>query len=170
MIVVVMGVAGSGKSTVGAEVAKALGMSFYDADDFHPPENVAKISHNEPLNDADRDPWLQRLVEAFERATAEGQDAVFACSALKRTYRDRLRSGPAAVRFVYLNVPKAVLAQRLEDRPGHFAGPGLLDSQCATLEPPDEREALIVPGTLPISDMVAFIRDARVDAPLEDRQ
>ena len=130
--VVVMGVAGAGKTTIGKAVADRLGVVFVDADSLHPASNIAKMSSGTPLNDDDRWPWLDRVGDEL----AAGTDGiVIACSALKRSYRDRIRSRAAATVFVQLDGTKALLAERLTARPGHFMPPSLLDSQLATLEP-----------------------------------
>ncbi|MCG3149063.1 MAG: Gluconokinase [Verrucomicrobiae bacterium] len=132
IVYVIAGVSGSGKTVVGAAVAARLGLPFYDADDFHPAANVAKMSAGTPLNDADREPWLRALAGKIREWNAAG-GAVLACSALKESYRQILREG-GAVRFVFLNVPKEILAQRLRDRQSHFMPATLLESQLATLE------------------------------------
>lgn len=135
MIIVVMGVSGSGKSTVGATLAHALGWPFLDADDFHPPENVAKMAAGIPLTDDDRWPWLDRTVDALRIACAGGANAVLACSALKQSYRDRLaRAGE--LRFVHLRGDAATIARRLAARHHRYMPATLLASQFATLEPP----------------------------------
>jgi gluconokinase len=133
-----MGVAGSGKTTVGTLLAKKLGWRFADADDFHPPENKEKISRGIPLTDSDRAPWLTALRSAFGRWNATGENAILACSALKRSYRNELRVGE--VRFVFLKGDYALLLERLRRRHGHFADEKILASQLATLEEPGEDE------------------------------
>ncbi|HUQ74077.1 MAG TPA: gluconokinase [Burkholderiales bacterium] len=132
MILVVMGVSGAGKSTIGRPVAKRLGWRFIDADDHHPAANVAKMAAGTPLTDADRWPWLDELNRLL-RAEA---NAVVACSALKESYRQRLLAGIAESRIVYLFAPKALLAARIRERKHKFMPASLLDSQFATLEPP----------------------------------
>jgi len=136
-IVVVMGVSGSGKSTVGRALAAELGWPFAEGDDFHPPANVARMRAGQPLTDEQRAPWLAAIA-AWTRDQHGG--AVVACSALRRSYRDVLRGGGVDVRFVMLNVEPAVLAQRMAHRPEHFMPASLLASQLDTLEPlaPDE--------------------------------
>jgi carbohydrate kinase (thermoresistant glucokinase family) len=138
--VVVMGVSGCGKTTVGEKLAAALGWPFDEGDRYHPPANVAKMSAHVPLTDADRWPWLQALAELIARHERAGQSSVLACSSLKRSYRDLLRSGAPRVRFLHLAGDKAVLAERLAARTDHFFPADLLDSQYAALEPlqPDE--------------------------------
>ena len=137
--VVVMGVAGCGKSAVGRRVAAALALPMVEGDDFHPPANVERMRQGVALTDADRAGWLAALRDRIATARAQGSGLVVSCSALKRAYRDLLRSGDPALRFVHLDGPRAVLERRLQ-RPGHFMPPSLLDSQLATLQPlqPDE--------------------------------
>jgi gluconokinase len=140
--VVVMGVSGSGKSTVGAALAQRLQVPFGDADDFHPPANVAKMTAGQPLDDNDRYPWLEAIGEWL----AEHPDGgVMSCSALKRKYRDQLRRHCPTVEFVHLSGPPEVIAARQASRPGHFMPASLMASQFATLEPlqPDERGVTI---------------------------
>src|SRR5215472_5385930 len=123
MVIVVMGVAGAGKTTVGRLLAGELGWQFVEGDEFHTPESIAKIHHGIGLDDADRAPWLARLAGVIRDLLAHDASAVLACSALKREYRERLRVDPARVRFVYLRSTPAVLEARLRARHGHFAGP-----------------------------------------------
>lgn len=137
---VVMGVAGSGKSVIGAALARALGMPFLDADDLHPADNVARMRAGIPLTDADRAGWLDAIAVRLSAATRAGAGLVVACSALKRAYRDRLRAGAPTVRFVFLRGDRELIAARLGQRRGHFMPPALLDSQLATLEEPDADE------------------------------
>ncbi|MEU9455950.1 gluconokinase, GntK/IdnK-type [Streptomyces sp. NPDC048277] len=134
-VVVVMGVSGSGKSTVGARLADLLGVPFLEADDLHPASNRAKMASGHPLDDADRRPWLAAVTEWIRAAAASGQGGVAACSALRRAYRDRFRRTGADVRFVYLALDRAVAERRLARRRGHFMPARLLDSQYATLDP-----------------------------------
>ena len=139
MIIIIMGVSGAGKTTVGAVLAKRLGWSFRDADDYHPPGNIEKIKSGIPLTDADRQPWLASLRELI-RASNGGM--VLACSALKQSYRDFLRDGREDVAFVFLKGNRALIEKRLEGRKGHFAGSGILDSQLRDLEEPED--ALVI--------------------------
>jgi carbohydrate kinase (thermoresistant glucokinase family) len=151
MRVVVMGVTGCGKSSAGEAVSASLGIPFADADDFHPESNVAKMAAGIPLTDADRWPWL----DAVGTWLATHPDAVMACSALKRSYRDRLRAEAGAVSFVHLAAKKSILEERVARRTeteGHFAGTDLLDSQFATLEPLGFDE---VGGTIDVSHLTA---------------
>jgi gluconokinase len=136
MIVIIMGVVGAGKTTIGSLLASELGWQFADADDFHPQPNVAKINNGIPLTDEDREPWLNGLREAIINWIAANNSVVLACSALKRTYRAKLSVGPQ-VRFVYLKGSGALIANRLRGRHGHFAGESILASQLADLEEPE---------------------------------
>ena len=137
--IVVMGVSGSGKSTVGAALAQRLRVPFADADDFHPPANIAKMTAGEPLNDGDRYPWLEAIGEWLAQHCGDG--GVMSCSALKRKYRDQLRRHCPDVEFLHLSGTPEVISRRQASRPGHFMPASLLASQFATLEPlqPDER-------------------------------
>ena len=153
MIYVIMGVSGSGKTVVGKALAAKLGLPFHDGDDFHPPANVAKMSAGIPLTDADREPWLRTLAGKIQEWNTAG-GAVLACSALKETYRQQLREG-GDVRFVFLDVPKQLLAERLRGRTGHFMPVTLLDSQLATLEIP--KDAIRVSDTGTVDETVAQI-------------
>lgn len=140
-----MGVAGSGKTTVGRLVAHQLGAPFIDADDLHSPAAIAAMHSGHPLDDAERLPWLQRVHDAV-RAIGDGP-LVLACSALKRSYRDALRDGVTGLTFIDLDVDAATLAHRLEARAGHFAGPDLLPSQLAILELGDDVVRVPATGT-----------------------
>ena len=137
-VLVVMGVSGSGKSTVGAAIAQRLRVSFADADDFHPAANIAKMSAGHALDDDDRQPWLDAIGAWLDAHPGGG---VMSCSALKRKYRDQLRGHAPAVEFLHLEGTREVIARRQASRPGHFMPASLLTSQFATLEPlePDER-------------------------------
>jgi gluconokinase len=156
MVIIVMGVTGAGKTTVGTALSDALGWRFHDADDFHPPANKAKMNAGVPLTDEDRWPWLRALRAVIVEALAEGASAVVTCSALKRAYRAVLSDGLAGVKYVHLTGDTRVLAARLADRRGHFMNPGLLDSQITALEPP--ADALDVDVALTPGEQVAFIR------------
>ena len=138
MIVLVMGVSGSGKTTIGRPLAQRLGWRFIDADDYHPPGNVAKMAAGVPLEDADRWPWLDRLNELLRNEA----DAIVACSALKESYRQRLLEGIADARVVYLHADKKLIASRVKARKHRYMPASLLDSQFAALEPP--RDAIDV--------------------------
>ena len=154
---VVMGVSGSGKSTIADRLAARLAWRYEDGDKFHPPANVAKMSAGQPLTDEDRWPWLQAIADEIDRLAASGQRAVVACSALKRSYRDILVHGRGDVRIVFLNGTQDLIANRLAARKGHFMPPGLLASQFKTLEPP-------LPDERPISVSI----DAPVEAIVDD--
>ena len=132
--IIVMGVSGSGKSTIGALLAERLGWPFADADGFHPPENVAKMAAGIPLTDADRWPWLDAIAAHIGAARQAGQPVVVACSALRRAYRDRLRAGHGDLLFLHLSGAPEVIAARQAARQGHFMPPSLMASQFATLE------------------------------------
>ncbi len=136
MIVIVMGVTGTGKSTIAKALAARTGWPFAEGDDYHSAANVAKMKSGVPLNDTDRAPWLAALHDVLLGWQACGESGVMTCSALKRSYRETLGDGMDAehFRFILLDVPKQVLADRLRHRPGHFMNPALLDSQLATLE------------------------------------
>jgi gluconokinase len=137
---IVMGVSGSGKSTIADKLAERLRWSYEDGDKFHPASNVAKMSAGHPLTDEDRWPWLQAIADEIDRVCRAGQHVVIACSALKHAYRDVLVHGRSDVRIVYLKGTQELIARRLAARKNHFMPPGLLDSQFKTLEPPDQRE------------------------------
>ena len=153
---VVMGVSGSGKSTIADKLAERLNWTYEDGDKFHPASNVAKMSAGQPLTDEDRRPWLQAIAEEIDRACKAGQRAVIACSALKRAYRDILVHGQPDVRIIYLKGPQQLIARRLALRKNHFMPPGLLESQFKTLEPPDASEN---PVTVSIDGSVDSIVD-----------
>jgi gluconokinase len=155
---VLIGPAGTGKTAVGEALASETGARFVDADDEHSPASVAKMRKGEPLTDADRAPWLDRVRARCVDALAAGETVVMACSALRQAYRDRIAQNDPRFVFVYLDVPRDVLARRLAERRGHFAGPDLLSSQLATFERP--HDALVVDGRLTVSAQVASIRTA----------
>ncbi|MFC4858173.1 gluconokinase [Actinophytocola glycyrrhizae] len=142
-LVVVMGVSGSGKTTVGVALAERMGVPFADADDFHSPGNVAKMRSGEPLTDVDRRPWL--LTIGTWLAEHDGAGAVVTCSALKRVYRDTLREAAPTVTFLHLHGDRDIVRKRVGAREGHFMPESLVDSQYADLEPlgPDERGTVI---------------------------
>lgn len=141
--VVVMGVSGCGKSTVGRGLAAALGVHYVEGDELHPPDNVERMAAGIPLTDADRHGWLQAVAGQLSHATAQAAGVVVACSALKRRYRDLLRAAAPDVRFVHLHGSPALLAQRLSGRTGHYMPASLLQSQLDTLEPPGADEGAI---------------------------
>ena len=135
-----MGVSGSGKSLIGAGLARALGLTFVEGDDYHPAENVERMSLGVPLTDDDRAGWLRALAARIGEAKDAGTGLVMTCSALKRSYRDVLRAGASELRFVFLRGPRELIAGRLAGRRQHFMPPSLLDSQFATLEEPSSDE------------------------------
>lgn len=151
-----MGVSGSGKTTIGRALADKLHWPFADADDFHPPANIAKMSTGQPLTDADRAPWLASIRAQIDRWVANKQSAVVTCSALKATYREQLRGSHAEVKFVYLHGDRDLLLQRLQGRKNHFMKASMLDSQLAALEPPTD--ALTVDIRASPTDVVTQIR------------
>ena len=154
---IVMGVSGSGKTTIGEQLAAKIGWRYEDADIFHPASNVAKMSAGHPLTDEDRWPWLQAIADEIDRVCRAGQNAVIACSALKRAYRDILLHGRNDVRIIFLRGTQDLIANRLAERKGHFMPAGLLASQFKTLEPPDASENTVIVSI-----------DASVDAIVDD--
>ena len=165
--IVLMGVSGCGKSTIGVRLARKLGRDFLEGDSFHPAANVEKMSRGVPLDDDDRRPWLTAIAGAIGDARRDGRKLVVTCSALKRSYRAILAGGHDDVAFVYLKGSQDLIAQRLAGRAGHFMPPKLLDSQVATLEEPgaDEGSIMLSVEQTPdqIVDAVAalFASDAR---------
>jgi gluconokinase len=158
VILVVMGVSGSGKSTVGKLLAQQLGWTFLEGDDFHPAANIDKMRHGIALNDEDRKPWLDRIRERLDEAHERGENVVLACSALKHAYQHYLdHFDPASLRYIYLEGSEELIRARLAQRTGHFMDPHLLHSQFATLEPP--KDALRVDITPPPETIVANIRE-----------
>lgn len=143
--VVVMGVSGSGKTTVAQELSARLGWRLVEGDDLHPPANVEKMRSGRPLSDDDREPWLDRVGERIGAWEGAGESGIITCSALKRTYRDRIRAGHPSVWFAHVDAHEQVLRDRLARRTGHYMPGALLDSQLATLEPlqPDEAGATV---------------------------
>jgi gluconokinase len=154
---IVMGVSGSGKSTIAAKLAERIGWRCEDGDRLHPASNVAKMSAGHPLTDEDRWPWLQAIANEIDRVSEAGDRAVIACSALKRAYRDILVHDRKDVRIIYLEGSQQLIADRLASRKGHFMPAGLLDSQFKTLEPP-------TPDENPVTVSI----DAPVDAIIDD--
>jgi gluconokinase len=146
--VVVMGVTGSGKTTVATEVARRLGWEFTEGDDHHPPANVEKMRAGTPLDDDDRRPWLQELAAWIGAHEAEGRSCVLTCSALKRRYRDLLRDGHPSVWFAHVSGPQELITERVTARQGHYMPPSLVPSQFATLEPlGDDEPGRLVPAS-----------------------
>lgn len=158
MIIVVMGVAGSGKSTIGSMLARRLDWEFADADSFHPAANVEKMSRGMPLSDEDRGPWLAAIADWMARLGREGRHGIVACSALKRSYRRLLVANQPDARIVYLKGERELIAARMAARSGHFMPVGLLESQFRTLEEPGPDEnPLVVSIAAPPQDMVDAI-------------
>ncbi|OKO88433.1 gluconate kinase [Bradyrhizobium sp. NAS80.1] len=156
---IVMGVSGSGKSTVAEALGERLGWRFEDGDSFHPASNVEKMRAGHPLTDEDRWPWLNAIADEIARVCGRGEHVIIACSALKHTYRDVLLRGRDDVRFVFLRGTKELIAARLAQRKGHFMPPELLTSQFNTLEPPEASEHVI---TVSIDESVEAIVDGVV--------
>jgi len=160
MIVIVAGVSGCGKTTIGTLLATRLGWEFEDGDDLHPAANIAKMRAGVPLTDEDRMPWLDAIAAWMDQRTAAGESAVLACSALKRSYRDRLGEGRPGLRLVFLQVDRATLERRLAGRHGHFFRPALLDSQLAIAETPSAAAGdIVVDATAPPAEIVQEIID-----------
>src|SRR6187551_1384850 len=152
-IILLMGVAGSGKTTIGRLLAQELQWPYFEADDFHPAANKEKMGRGVPLDDNDRQPWLAAIRQAIDECVVQHRSAVFSCSALKEKYRRQLAEGRAEVRLVFLTGSRELLRERLEGRAGHYMKPGMLDSQLAILEPPADALTLDVgnsPETLVI--------------------
>lgn len=159
--IVVMGPSGNGKSALGSALAARLGLPFIEGDACHPPANIAKMARGEPLDDADRAPFLDAVGAAL---AAQPHGAVAACSALKHAYRERLRQLVPGLLFVLPQVPRAELHRRMGARPGHFMPPSLLDSQLAALEPPQAGERIVLlDGTLPLPELVVQAAAAIAD-------
>ena len=156
--IVVMGVSGCGKTTVARLLAQALALPYVEGDDLHPPRNVALMAAGTPLTDDDRREWLARVADVLAEA-ARGSGAVVSCSALRRSYRDRLRAGAPALRLVWLHGSPALLAERLAGRSGHYMPPTLLPSQLATLEPPGaDEQALALDIAAPAAELADAAR------------
>jgi len=156
LLILMMGVSGTGKSTVGRRLATELGWPYHEADDFHSAANKAKMGRGEPLNDADRAPWLAAIRAAMDECRAAGRPAVFTCSALKESYRRVLLDGASDTALVFLTGDRDLLLARMQHRPGHYMKPGMLDSQLAVLEPPAGALTLDVRHTP--EELVAAIR------------
>ena len=155
MIIVLMGVTGSGKSTVGKLLAQQLGWKFFEGDDFHSPANIEKMRRGMPLSDDDRRPWLEAIRESIRQMVERSENAVIACSALKHSYRQMLRIAGEVV-FVYLKANIDIVRERLKNRTGHFMNPNLIQSQFDTLE--ESEQALRVDASLPPGEIVRRIR------------
>jgi gluconokinase len=168
LVVVVMGVSGSGKSTIGRALAERLGVPYAEGDDFHPPANVAKMASGHPLTDADRWPWLRAIAAWITTHSASG--GVITCSALKRTYRDVLRTAAGEVWFLHVAGDRSVIADRLAARRGHFMPAALLDSQFADLEPlgADEPGLTVDAGAAPEAILTVTMRAIEGIIPTND--
>jgi carbohydrate kinase (thermoresistant glucokinase family) len=171
---IVMGVSGSGKSTIGEALGARLGWRYEDGDSFHPPANVAKMSAGHPLTDEDRWPWLKAIAAEIERCRQAGEHVIIACSALKKAYRDILVHGRDDIRMVFLNGSHDLVADRLGQRAGHFMPPGLLDSQFATLEPPSAAERPITvsieaPVEVIVDRILQQLQPDQISSPLPQR-
>lgn len=166
-VIVLMGVAGCGKSTIGAGLSKALGWPFRDADSFHPPANVAKMKSGQPLDDADRAPWLAAIAHWIDKRREQGAPGIVSCSALKRAYRGRIIGARRDVRLVYLRGDAELIGRRLAARKNHFMPASLLESQLAVLEEPGEEERpVIVDVALSPRRVVATVLDRLGLAPV----
>jgi gluconokinase len=160
VVIVLTGAAGSGKTTIGRALSAGLGWRFIDGDDYHAPAAIAKMRAGRPLTDAERAPWLAALHREIAAAIDRRAPLVVACSALRERYRRTLRGDLRPVRFVFLEADEATLQQRLEQRTAHFAGPSLVASQLATLEPPESGDVLAIDATCPPPQIVERIRYA----------
>jgi len=158
VVIIICGVSGVGKTTIGQLLAQELEWKFYDADDFHSPANIAKMKNGVPLTDEDRQPWLGKLRDVIEQCLVAGKNAVLACSALKKAYRDYLRVNDG-VKFVFLRGNRSKISEQLQHRPQHFMNPVLLDSQFEDLEEPQPSEHVLLlelrPGP---GDLVELIK------------
>lgn len=164
--IIVMGVSGSGKSTIGAELARALKIKFIDGDDLHPRANIEKMAAGHPLNDDDRAPWLQRINDAAFSFTHKQEGGVIVCSALKKAYRDAIRRDNQNMVFVFLDGDQAMISERMRQRKGHFMKPGMLDSQFAALQRPGDDEADVVTISIapPVEEVVSNICQALAES------
>jgi len=154
---IIIGVSGSGKTTVGKSLASSLGWEFYDADDFHPPANIAKMAEGFPLDDKDRSPWLDSLHELISSCLEADRPGVLACSALKERYRQNIMEGNENVQLIYLKGSYELIQSRMSTRTGHYMKPSMLQSQFDALEEP--ADALYVDASLPVDDIVTAIMD-----------
>ena len=155
MVIVLMGVSGCGKTTVGEELARRMTCRFYDGDDYHPKENIEKMASGQPLNDVDRQPWLQKLNQVMLECEASEKDAVLACSALKEKYRRWLSKDVANIKFVYLKGPYELILERMQQREAHYMKPDMLRSQFSALEEPGN--ALLIDIRAEVAEQVQEI-------------
>ncbi|MGB5770191.1 MAG: gluconokinase [Crocosphaera sp.] len=165
MIYLIMGVSGSGKTTIGKALSQELGYTFSDADDFHPSENIAKMSQGIPLNDSDRLPWLLAIKTVINEHQQSQENAVITCSALKQSYRDLLQDNATNIIWIYLKGSYETILNRLEKRAEHFMKPQMLISQCQALEEPEN--AVIIDINLSVSEIIETIinqTDAKIDS------
>lgn len=157
---VLMGVAGSGKSTVGIELAQLTGAPFFDGDHFHPPANIAKMRAGQPLNDVDREDWLRNIATTLAEHALRGAPCIVACSALKARYRDRLRAAVPSLRIAHLDLSQSAATARVAARVGHYMPPSLVVTQFADLEPPrNERLTRSFDAEAPVVDLAERIRN-----------
>jgi gluconokinase len=174
MILVIMGVTGSGKTTIGTLLASRMGWQFAEGDAYHSKENVAKMHAGIPLTDEDREPWLRALHEVLLGWYKAGKSGVLACSALRQKYRDVLAEGipRSEISFVLLEAPKSVLMERLSHRPGHFMNPALLDSQLATLEMPSDalRVSVVQPPAQAVEQILNQIKQSQEQQQRSEQQ
>lgn len=161
MFIIVMGVSGCGKTTIGKKIAEAFEVPYYEGDAFHPPENVDKMSRGVPLTDEDRRGWLEVLAELIQDKLDAGESGVLACSALKEKYRQQLCIAPDRVRFVYLKGDYETVHDRMQGRTGHYMPPGLLKSQFEALEEPDDAFTIDInqPVDVILGEVMGFLRN-----------
>ncbi len=175
MIVVVMGVCGCGKTTIGRKLADRLDAAFIEGDELHPAGNKDKMTAGIPLDDKDREPWLDAIAARAARTSSDAPCVVVSCSALKRAYRDRLRDAGGDLKLVHLTGSRSLLQSRMNERRGHFMPPGLLDSQIATLEAPQPDEAAINldvaerPGAI-VEHALAFLKHSTSSNPNKQKE
>lgn len=157
MIYMLMGVSGSGKTTIGKRLSEKLGWQFYDGDDFHPAENLEKMSKGISLTDRDRQPWLEKLHDLMQHLHQKPENAIIACSALKEDYREYLADNLVEIQWIYLKGNYQQIASRIEQRQGHFMKTQLLASQFQALEEPNKEETLVIDITLPPEQIIEHI-------------
>ncbi|MCG3722648.1 gluconokinase [Vibrio cincinnatiensis] len=165
--IIVMGVSGCGKSTIGALIAQRLGAKFIDGDDLHPRANIEKMRHGEPLNDHDRAPWLERIRDAAFSLENKSEQGIIVCSALKKAYRDQIRDGNQNVTFLFLDGDKDLIIERMRARQGHFMKTDMLESQFATLQRPSAEETDVL--TISIASNIDHVVERAITA-LQQRE